>query len=204
MHLEFITNGIDVPFTIIISPYNKKTEIELSLSDLAHLGRPFIIKPANTTGGGLGVITGAETLKDVIESRQHHKNDKYLLQEKISPVILDGKKGWYRVFSVFGKVFPTWWDDQTHMYTMMTKTDVVSHGLRPLITITKKVHAVSQLDFFSTEIAATPERKFVAVDYVNEICDMRLQSIHPDGVPDLLVHEICRVIARQLKKGSSV
>ena len=40
MHLEFLTHGIDVPFTIIISPYNKKQEVELSLSDLAQLGRP--------------------------------------------------------------------------------------------------------------------------------------------------------------------
>ncbi len=203
MHLEFLTKGIDVPFTIIISPYSKKKEMELSLSDLAHLGRPFIIKPANTTGGGIGVIIGAETLKDVIDSRQHHKNDKYLLQEKIRPVILDGKKGWYRVFSILGQVLPCWWDDDTHVYTMMTKHDVVTHGLRPLITITRKIQEVCGLDFFSTEIAATSESRFIAVDYVNEICDMRLRSLHGDGVPDLLVHEICRRIARHLKKQKS-
>lgn len=200
MHLEFLARGIDVPFTIIISPFNKKKEIELSLSDLSHLGRPFIIKPANTTGGGIGVIVGAETLKDVIESRQHHKNDKYLLQENIAPVMLDGRKGWYRVFSVFGRVLPAWWDDQTHVYTMMTRHDVITHGLRPLITTTRKIQEVCRLDFFSTEIAADAGRKFVAVDYVNEVCDMRLQSLHPDGVPDLLVHEICRTIARHLRK----
>ena len=50
MHLEFLAKGIEVPFTIIISPFNKKKEVELSLSDLAQLGRPFIVKPANTTG----------------------------------------------------------------------------------------------------------------------------------------------------------
>src|SRR5512140_2616392 len=50
MHLEFITAGVNVPFTMIISPYAKKREIELSLSDLTRLGRPFIIKPANPTG----------------------------------------------------------------------------------------------------------------------------------------------------------
>ena len=136
---------------------------------------------------------------DVIESRQHHKNDKYLLQEKIAPVMLDGKKGWYRVLCVFGQPFPCWWDDETHVYTMMTRADVVGYGLRPLITMTRKIHEICALDFFSTEIAATPERRFVAVDYVNETCDMRLQSRHPDGVPDVLVQEICRRIARHLK-----
>jgi hypothetical protein len=199
MHLEFLAKGIDVPFTIIISPYSKKKEVGLSLTDLARLGRPFIIKPANTTGGGIGVITGAETLKDVIESRQHHKNDKYLLQEKITPVFLEGRKGWYRVLCIFGEPFPCWWDDETHLYTMMTRTDVITHGLRPLLSITRKIHEVCGLDFFSTEIAATPEKKFIAVDYVNEICDMRLQSAHRDGVPDLLVHEICTRIARRLR-----
>jgi len=199
MHLEFLTKGIDVPFTIIISPYAKKKEVELSLSDLAHLGRPFIIKPANTTGGGTGVILGAESLRDVIESRQHHKNDKYLLQEKIKPVPFSGHKGWFRIFHVFGQTLPCWWDDETHIYKMITKGEVTSHGLRPLITITKKIWEVCRMDFFSTEIATTVEKKFVVVDYVNDLCDMRIQSRHFDGVPDLVVLEICKRIARHLK-----
>ena len=59
MHLEFLSHGLHVPFTIIISPYNHKREVELSLTELSQLGRPFIIKPANTTGGGVGVVLGA-------------------------------------------------------------------------------------------------------------------------------------------------
>ncbi len=199
MHLEFLAKGIEVPFTIIISPYSKKREVELSLSDIAHLGRPFIIKPANTTGGGIGVITGAETLKDVIESRQHHKNDKYLLQEKIKPVFLDGQKAWFRVFYTYGLVLPCWWDDETHLYKMVTKHDMTLYGLKPLITITKKIWEVCKLDFFSTEIAATAETRFIVVDYVNDICDMRLQTRHRDGVPDLVVNEICRRMVRHLR-----
>jgi glutathione synthase/RimK-type ligase-like ATP-grasp enzyme len=202
MHLEFLTKGIEVPFTVIISPFSKKKEVELSLSDLARLGRPFIIKPANTTGGGIGVILGAESLKDVIESRQHHKNDKYLMQEKIRPGILNNHKGWFRVFYVFGEVLPCWWDDETHVYTMITKADVTTYELRPLITITKKIWEVCRLEFFSTEIAVTPDNKFVVVDYVNDICDMRLQSKHPDGAPDVLVTEICRRFARTLKSAA--
>ncbi len=199
MHLEFITEGIQVPFTIIISPYSKKKDVELSLSDLAKLGRPFIIKPANTTGGGIGVILGAETLKDVIESRQHHKNDKYLLQEKITPVQLGGRKAWFRVFCVCGTVIPCWWDDETHAYKTITKTEVRDYSLRPLVSVTTKISEICALEFFSTEMAVTAERKFVVVDYVNDICDMRLQSGHTDGVPDMVVTEICRRLARHLK-----
>ncbi len=198
MHLEFLTKGIDVPFTIIISPYNKKREVELSLSELARLGRPFIIKPANTTGGGIGVILGAETLKDVVESRQHHKNDKYLLQEKIVPILLDGKVGWFRVFFIFGTILPCWWDHETHLYSMVTEPDMRAHRLEQLCTITREIHEVCHLDFFSTEIAIVSGGKAITVDYVNEICDMRMQSLHKDGVPDEVVATICRVVADHL------
>ncbi len=199
MHLEFMTKGLNVPFSIIISPFNKRREVELTLSDLARLGRPFIIKPANTTGGGIGVITGAESLKDVIESRQHHKNDKYLLQEKIRPILMHAHKAWFRVFYVFGLIIPCWWDDETHRYALISPAERETFGLDPLSSITRRIHDVCSLDFFSTEIAITNEKKFVVVDYVNDVCDMRLQSKHYDGVPDGVVVEICIRIARRLR-----
>jgi glutathione synthase/RimK-type ligase-like ATP-grasp enzyme len=195
MHEEFLSRGIEVPYTLIISPFNRKREVELSLTDLAKLGRPFIIKPANTTGGGTGVILGAETLKDVIESRQHHKNDKYLLQEKIAPAELSSRPAWFRVFWVFGEVLKCWWNPKTHHYTVVTDEEMRAFSLVPLARMTSAIAEVCRLDFFSTEIAVTPEHRCVVVDYVNEICDMRLQSLHPDGVPDLIATKICEIIA---------
>jgi hypothetical protein len=198
MHLEFLSHGIDVPYTIIISPYDHQKEVELSLSTLAHLGRPFIIKPANTTGGGTGVILGAETLRDVIESRQHHRRDKYLLQEKIVPAPVNGKRAWFRVFWVCGTIIPCWWDDLTHVYALLSESESAMHELDHLQSITGKIGALCGLDFFSTEIAVTSGRRFVTIDYVNEICDMRLQSAHPDGVPDQVVREIAGTIVRHV------
>jgi len=204
MHLELITAGIHVPYTIIVSPYNKKRELEFSLSELAHLGRPFIIKPANTTGGGIGVILGAETLKDVIESRQHHKNDKYLLQERIEPKVLDGRKGWFRVFGVCGMILPCWWDPDTHIYSAVTAAEQRRWQLVALNSVTRVIASVCRLDFFSTEIAIQESNTLVAVDYVNEVCDMRLQSDYADGVPGNVVTAIARQLARrtqQLSRG---
>jgi hypothetical protein len=195
MHLEFLSHGIAVPYTIIISPYSREQLVELSLEQLARLGRPFIIKPANTTGGGTGVITGAETLKDVIDSRKHHQNDKYLLQEKVVPAELAGRRAWFRVFFVCGMIFPCWWDDFTHVYSELTEEHIVSFSLSPLVAMTRDISAVCRLDFFSTEIAMTSVGRFVTVDYVNEICDMRLQSRYPDGVPDSLVLAISGLLA---------
>jgi hypothetical protein len=194
MHLEFLSHGIHVPYTIIISPYNHRKEVELSLSELAMLGRPFIIKPANTTGGGVGVVLGAESLKDVIETRQHHKNDKYLLQEKVIPVEFAHHRGWFRVFYAFGLVLPCWWNDETHIYEELTPKDEEGFGLQPLRSITATIQQICGLDFFSTEIAMTPTDTFVVVDYVNEMCDMRLQSRHPDGVPDTVVRSIAEAL----------
>jgi hypothetical protein len=195
MHLEFLSHGIAVPFTIIISPYNRERQVELSLEQLASLGRPFIIKPANTTGGGIGVITGAETLKDVIDSRKHHRDDKYLLQEKVVPAELSGRRAWFRVFFVCGEIFPCWWDDITHLYAEVTAGESAGFSLSPLVSIGRAISTVCRLDFFSTEIAMTPAGQFVTVDYVNEICDMRLQSRHPDGVPDRLARAISGLLA---------
>jgi len=199
MHLEFLTYGIDVPFTIIITPYNNKREVELTLTELAQLGRPFIIKPANTTGGGAGVIMGAETLKDVLDSRQHHKNDKYLLQQEIRPVAIDSHKAWFRVFSVFDRTLSCWWDPLTHHYTPLRGREIRAHGLEGLARAAGKIREVCKLDFFSTEIAMTPDERIIAVDYVNEICDMRLQSQHRDGVPDLVVQAISRTIVERVR-----
>ncbi len=198
MHLEFLTRGLHVPFTIIISPYNHKREVELSLTELSQLGRPFIIKPANTTGGGVGVVLGAESLKDIIETRQHHKNDKYLLQEKVTPASLTNRRAWFRVFYAFDQIIPCWWDDLTHIYEELTPGEEEGFGLQPLRSITATIREICGLEFFSTEIALTPGQSFIIVDYVNEMCDMRLKSLYADGVPDAIVLRIAHSLAEFL------
>ena len=190
MHLEFLAHNIEVPYTIIISPYNHKQEVELTITELAKLGRPFIIKPANTTGGGLGVVMGAETLKEIIDARQSNKNDKYLLQETIKPIECGGRRAWFRVFYSFGDIIPVWWDDVTHVYSILNEDDERHLDVERLKKITECIHSVCQLDFFSTELVYTADKRCVTVDYVNEMCDMRLKSNFVDGVPDLIVKRI--------------
>ena len=195
MHLEFITAGIFVPYTIIISPYSTQREVKLSIGELAHLGRPFIIKPANTTGGGMGVVIGAEGLQEVIETRQHNKDDKYLLQSRVEPVNLNGRRAWFRPFYVFGHVFICWWDDLTHLYFEATDEEKSRYWLQEIERIVRKIYEVCKLEFFSTEIALADDGKFIVIDYVNEMCDMRIKSKHYDGVPDNVVEGIAAGIA---------
>lgn len=200
MHLEFITAGINVPYSIIIPPHSEREDLFLSVDDLAILGRPFIIKPCNTTGGGIGVVTGAESLKEVLLERHTNKSDKYLIQQKIIPIDLEGKRAWFRCFWAFGKPICVWWDDQTHIYEILTNEQTKKYGLNKLNHITKIIAKITQLDFFSTEIVLTPEKKFVVIDYVNDQCDMRLKSIHPDGVPDQIVLRIITLLRQSVQK----
>src|SRR3972149_3960068 len=200
MHLEFITAGLNVPYSIIIPPHSQKEDILLSVDDLAILGRPFIIKPCNTTGGGTGVVTGAESLKEVIDERMAYTHDKYLIQEKIFPSIIDGKRTWFRCFWAFGKVITVLWDDQTHVYEEITDELKTQINIKKLNHITKAIFGLIQLDFFSTEIVFTNENKFVVIDYVNDQCDMRLKSKHVDGVPDAIVNQIISYLIKAIIK----
>lgn len=207
MHLEFITAGLHVPFTIIISPYADAETLELTLEDLAHLGRPFIIKPANTTGGGMGVVTGAETLLDVLETRREFEADKYLLQEKIYPKEINGRRCWFRCFYVYDKIFLCWWDDLTHIYAEVTPDEEHYYRLKPLRKIMKTIGRISGLKFFSSEIAlrtstAYEPSNFVVVDYVNDMCDMRTQLVAHDGIPNPLLDRIVDRLALAAAKVS--
>ena len=196
MHLEFITAGLHVPHSIIIPPHCESEDLFISLEDLAMLGRPFIIKPCNTTGGGVGVVTGAETLKEILNERTTNSEDKYIIQKKIYPKILEGKRAWFRSFWAFGKPIPVWWDDGTHLYESITQDDYRNFKLKKLRQITKRIAQIISLDFFSTEIVLTEDDNFVVIDYVNDQCDMRLKSRHYDGIPDNIVDEIIKSMLR--------
>jgi hypothetical protein len=198
MHLEFITAGIHVPYSFIMPPLAETHDVYLSISDLAQLGRPFIIKPCNTTGGGLGVVTGAETLEEVMAERPNYYHDKYILQQKIYPAILDGKRAWFRCYWAFGKPIPTWWDDETHIYQILTSEQLENLRLKRLYSITKIIASLTGLDFFSTEIVFAPDGQFYAIDYVNDQCDMRFQSAHYDGVPDVVIRDIVTTLRKKL------
>lgn len=193
MHLEFITAGIHTPYTIILPPFNEQPHLAPFL-DLSPLGEKFTIKPAHG-GGGEGVITEATSLDQVRAARQEYPHDFYLLQAHIAPALLRGRPAWFRVLFCSGRVYPCWWDIQTHVYTPVTPAEEQAFELTLLHQTTHRIAAVCGLDMFSTEIAQTEEGFFVAVDYVNDQIDLRLKSNTYDGVPDEIVHDIAERLA---------
>lgn len=203
MHLEFLTAGLHTPYTVILPAYAARPDIPLTAGELAPLGVPFVIKPANTTGGSLGVIANASGPADVRAARRTYPADKYLLQEKVVPEVRHGRRFWFRCFYVFGEVHLTWWDDRTHIYAELGPDEAVAKGLAPIYAVVRTIARVSRLRFFSTEVARDAAGRLVVVDYVNEICDMRLQSAHPDGVPDAVVTRIAGRIAAHVAEAAA-
>ena len=145
--------------------------------------------------GSLGVIADAAGPADVLAARRTYPNDKYLLQEKVVPEVRAGRRSWFRGFYVLGEVHLTWWDDLTHVYAELGYDEAARSGLVPVYGIVRDIARVSKLRFFSTEVARDVRGRLLVVDYVNEICDMRLRSGHPDGVPDAVVGRIAGRIA---------
>jgi hypothetical protein len=186
MHLEFISQNLYTPYTIILPPFASNPVVNCADNEFSHLGRPFIIKPATISGGGIGVIHQARTEDDIKEARRQYPNDFYLLQEKVYPLQRDGRRFWFRGFYCCGLSLCTWWNDVTHLYNLLTDDQVEKYGLWPLFSIIEKIAHICRLHFFSTEIVLNADNKFIIVDYVNEVCDMRVQSLHADGVPDEL------------------
>jgi hypothetical protein len=193
MHLDFITAGLQTPYTIILPSFQDQP-YPASI-DLQVLGEKFAVKPAHGSGGE-GVVLEANSLDQVLSIRQKFPADRYLLQARIIPRQLDLRPAWFRVIYCIGEIYPCWWDPDSHIYSPVTAMEEQRHGLHALRGVTRAIAAITGLDLFSTEIAFTEEDLFVVVDYVNDQLDLRLQSKENSGVPDDIVNSIVATIVR--------
>jgi len=195
MHNDFISSGICTPYTIIIPSFEEQSD--LSPIDISPLGGVFYIKPAHG-GGGEGVVKEATTFDQVLIARQEFPADKYLLQEHITPVLLDSRPAWFRIIYCAEKEYLSFWDPTTYIYNLITPYEEEKYRLTPLREIISIIARVCNLDIFSTEIALTRDGNFIVVDYVNDQIDARLQSKAADGVPDEIVQDIARRLADKI------
>jgi hypothetical protein len=186
-----LSGAVQTPYTLILPPYTEQPE--LPPLDLSPLGASFTIKPAYG-GGGTGVMLGVSADK-IPAARQMFPDRKYMLQSHVVPMRLHGRPAWFRVLYSAGKVYPCWWDMNTHGYTALTSAAEEHYGLKPLRGIAETIARISGLQLFSSEVALTPEGKFLVVDYVNNPVDLRPQSKTPDGVPNLIVRFIAEDMA---------
>lgn len=195
MHLDFISAGLHTPYTIVLPPFDDEPDI--ASPDLSPLGDKMIMKPAHGGGGSSVTLKREQTSWQQIQQvRQQVPEDKYLLQDWVTPKQTGEGAAWFRVLFALGEAFPFWWDVQTHIYRPLTSDHFVQFNLSELVNIVQSIARICRLDIFSTEIALRAnDEQFVSVDYVNDPIDLRLQSTAKDGVPDSTVRAIAERIA---------
>jgi hypothetical protein len=189
MHLVLIANGIYAPYTLLLPPFIEQPL--LPHLDLSPLGPVFVIKPAYG-GGGEGVVSRATSLEEVLRTRLDYPDQTYLVQSHIVPRDLEGRPAWFRVFHASGESWPCWWNPFTHAFALLTEEQEARFELGRLREVTARIAQLCGLIWFSTEIACPEDGQFVAVDYVNDSIDLRVQSRVADGVPDRVVEAMAR------------
>jgi glutathione synthase/RimK-type ligase-like ATP-grasp enzyme len=201
MHREFQSAGIPVPHTLIIQPHAEMEEILIDRQALQDLGLSFVIKPANTTGGGMGVFQDGRGLEDILHHRREYPSDKYLVQERILPKMMEARRFWFRILYVAGDVHCCWWDDRTHLYEVFGNGEAEEALRERFVDIARQVARISSLHLFSVELALDQLERLVVVDYVNESPDLRRKSQFFDGVPDQVVDSAIENLAQWIHRG---
>jgi hypothetical protein len=201
-HYELKSAGITVPYTVIVRNW-QPAAFRLTDKERKNLGTPFVIKPA-LGYGQLGVLKDARgSIREIARARHFDRGDNFLLQEKIFPIEVDSKRAWFRVFNVFNTIIPCWWDDCHNLYEHLKYESFNNYSLFPLAKIVSKIAAITRMGWFSTEIAIDKKHgamRFVAIDYVNDQCDMSALSETANGVPDAIVKYTADCIVETAEK----
>lgn len=180
---------LNLPITYILPPFQVKPNYRISKNRLEKIGKPFVVKPSYYTGGGDGVYDNVFSHEEIQQIRQELPDDHYLIQQKIDTINLDFGRAWLRSFYLLGKVIPVWWDDKTHIYREITNQEYLDFEIEEIVESTKLIASITKMDYFSTEFTINSNDEFISIDFVNDQCDFRFQSKHPDGVPDRIVRE---------------
>jgi hypothetical protein len=199
LHPQLIAAGIHVPYSVMV-PRPQFSDFQLTDVERQALGSPFVIKPSMGYGKR-GLVMDATTEKDIARSISAWPDDNYLFQRKIVPRQLESGPAYFRVFYVFGSVFRSWWNCFTDQFRLIQPNEVSDSALAELESISRRIAALTGMNFFSSEIAQVESGEFVVIDYVNDQCHMLSQSAHPQiGVPDELVAAIAQRLVQAAKE----
>lgn len=197
LHAELAVRGLQLPLTVILPAHDTHPQLDPLL--LETVPKPFVVKPSRG-GGGVGVLLDGSRSDQILQTRARLRQQRFLVQQRIEPQRLAGRRAWFRVYQVCGETIPCWWDDLTHRYSLFVPGDHALINVAELTRIVRIIAEVSQMDFFSTEIALAADARYVVIDYLNDPCDMRLQSKCHDGVPDTIVRQIIASIVGHVRR----
>ena len=196
-HFNLERAGIPVPYTVVIRNWDPSRR--LTIEEKEKLGLPVVIKPA---GGyaqrGVRILQEKPSLQEIAEARSFNPGDHFLIQEFVEPQILEDTPAWFRVFYLFGELFPCWWNPKTGLYRQVKLREFDQHRLAPITRIAADIADVVRIEWFSCEIAlSSRSKRFVVIDYMNDQCDVSSQSFRPAGVPDDLLLLVARRMAEK-------
>lgn len=200
------------------SPFRPLTAGERARVGLDAPGRCAYLKPANGFAGhGVVRVDGTdESLSAALAAaRRGEPDETLLLQREVRPPLLaceDGepRPAYWRVLFQMGEVMPFWWSPQERVgpepsYHPLTPAELRHHRLQGVLAYVRSVADVTGLDWFSTELCVGDgselsahtvtgedgrERPILAIDPVNDQCDVDVQSRWPGAPPDDVVRRI--------------
>jgi hypothetical protein len=196
-HFNLINAGIPVPRTVVIR--NWEPSRRLTMEEREKLGLPIVIKPATGYGQrGVRIVREKLSLPEMAEARNFDPGDHFLLQEFVEPETMEGKPVWFRIFFLFGELFPCWWNPFNGVYSHAMIREFERHRLMSMVRIASDIAEVVRIEWFSCEIAMPKNsNRFVVIDYMNDQCDVTSQSFRPAGVPDDLLLLLARRMAEK-------
>jgi hypothetical protein len=226
MHAELLRHGLGVPATVVFRPDTADRPLTAGECELLRLDEPgarVVIRPACSDGEAIACVADeAAFLRVLAASRQHDRQDAYLVQREVRSPLLRcddgvGRPAYWRVLGCLGDLIPFWWAPFDRAsgrpsYRRLNPEEVRRHRLQPVLDYARAVGDVSGLDWFSTDLclgdgpevsryqvtgADGRDRPVVAIDYLHDQCDVDVQSRWPGAPPDEVVCHVARRFARE-------
>jgi hypothetical protein len=209
-HRELLRLDLGVAPAVLFRPWTgtralsikERTRLRLDVHDAG-----VHIRPATRAGVvTVGHADDEAFLTALSEARSHDPRETFLIQRAFQSPILESDHGpraaHWRVLYCLDEITIFWWTPLTESgdgYQEVSADEVERLGLRPIYQYAQALADLSGLDWFMSELALSPftelsrfaimgeggdEWPLVAVDYLNDQCDLDVRSRTPGAPPD--------------------